>query len=204
MDRAKSDREKSRTMYPNMLQNAQASSSSTFLCRRSFVSNPSCEGRMARFRSRITSIATKLAASAIIPVMRRAQLMLKRWMMASVPHAKTAPPTPDPAALIPLAMLRRLANHWDRTGRLGMYRKPMPQPISTPCEMYNCHTRVAKDAAMKPAHSKIRPAAMTLCMPKCRVRTVTKGATTMAIAKLKPPMKAKSHGVASGKMLSAR
>lgn len=116
--------------------------------------------------------------------------MLRRWMIALVPHAKAAPPTPDPAALTPLARLRLLTNHWDRIGRLGMYRKPIPQPISTPWDRYRCHIRVAKEAAMNPAHSKTKPTDMILCIPNFRVRIVTKGATSMAIAKLKPPTKA--------------
>lgn len=190
IDKAKSDKENRRTIYPSMLVKAQASSSITSYRWRSFVSNPSWDGRIIRFRSLINVIAARLAANAIIPVMRRAQRMSKRWIIASVPQAKAAPPTPDPAALNPLARLRLLMNHWERIGRLGMYWKPMPQPIRTPWEMCNCHIRVANEAAINPPVWKIRPASIVMCIPNLRARMVTIGATNMAIEKLKPPMKA--------------
>ena len=44
------------------------------------------------------------------------------------------------------------------------------------------------------------PSDMVACLPYFRVRAVTNGDTTIAAEKLKPPMKAKSIGVASGKV----
>ena len=135
-------------------------------------------------------MATRFATNAAIPVIRSAHLTPYRCIIASVPQANPAPPTPDPAALIPFARLRLWTNHCDRMGRLGIYKKPIPQPMRTPWQICRCHIRVAKEALMKPLVRKMRPASIVRCVPNLRVRMVTKGAMSMAMEKLKPPMKA--------------
>jgi hypothetical protein len=54
-----------------------------------------------------------------IPVMRRDHPTLSWRIIASDPHAKAAPPMPDPAALIPLARLRFVESHWEKIATLG-------------------------------------------------------------------------------------
>lgn len=85
IDSAKSAKENRSRTYPSILMKAQARSSSTSYRRRSLVSKPSCLGRIALFLSRMMAIATTSAAKAMTPVMRRAQLIPHRRMMASVP-----------------------------------------------------------------------------------------------------------------------
>jgi hypothetical protein len=147
---AKSESEKRSTTYPNMLTNTQASNNNTLYRRRSLVSKPNCGGLMALFRSRMKAIAMVLATKATIPVMRSAHRMPSRYIMASVPQANAAPPTPDPAALMPFDRLFFLSSHWLSTGEQGMYKKPIPAPINTPWEMCSCQIRMLKEAPRKP------------------------------------------------------
>lgn len=120
IDNAKSDRLKRSTTYPSMLVNAHASNSSTSSLLSSLMSKASCGGWITLFRSRMMVIAAKMAMKAMIPVIRSDQAILIDWIMASEPHANATPPTPEPAALIPLARLRFFTNHCESIGRLGM------------------------------------------------------------------------------------
>ena len=93
---------------------------------------------MCLLRSRISAVAIALATNPTKHVMRNAQEMESCSMMLPVAQAKVAPPTPEPAALIPFARLRFFENHCDSIAVLGMYRNPVPRPTRTPCEIYSC------------------------------------------------------------------
>jgi hypothetical protein len=54
--------------------------------------------------------------------------------MDAVPQANAMPPIPDPAELIPLAILRLRANHCDKMAVLGMIINPISQPTKAPWE----------------------------------------------------------------------
>jgi hypothetical protein len=131
---AKSDRENSRVIYPNMLTNAHSNSNITAFWRSSLKSRAIWVGLIWRFLSRIKSAAMTVATAVTSPVMRRDQAKPRCCIMAAEPQEKIAPPIPEPAELIPLTTLRLLRNHWERTAVLGMMMKPIPQPTRRPCE----------------------------------------------------------------------
>ena len=81
---------------------------------------------------------------------------------------------------------------------------PTARPIKIPCVKYRCQICCAKEAPTKPVMRKRTPRNIGSCVLKRRARIVTTGAESMAMAKLRPPMKAKSVGVAVGKMLLER
>lgn len=43
------------------------------------------------------------------------------------------PPNPEPEELIPIAVPRRVVNHWGMVDMIDMYVKEDPMPKSTPC-----------------------------------------------------------------------
>ena len=159
---------------------------------------------MCLLRSRISVVAIVLATNAMRHVIRSAQATESCLITVPVVQAKIAPPIPDPAALIPFARLRFLENHCERIAVLGMYKNPVPSPMRTPCERYSCQICRETEAVAKPVAWKTTPSAIVRCLPYSRVKAVTNGDTTMAAEKLKPPMNAKSIGVASGKVLKSR
>ena len=195
---AKSAREYSSTMYPSMLVKAHDSSKQTSSRRSRWVSRANCGGWMCLLRSRISVVAIVFATNATRQVMRNDQDTESPSIMLPVAQAKVAPPTPDPAALIPFARLRLLENHCESIAVLGMYKNPVPSPMRTPCERYSCQICREIEAVAKPVAWKITPSAIVRCLPYSRVKVVTRGDTIMAAEKLKPPMKAKSIGVALG------
>ena len=156
------------------------------------------------FRSLIKTIATTIMKKATTPVNRSDQPRDMFSIMLFVVRAKMTPPIPDPAAVMPLAKLRFFENHWDRTGILGMYTHPTPIPTSAPCERYKCHALSANEAEMKPPARQRTPKNIGGRVPHLRAKYVTSGATSIAAAKLKPPTKAKSSGLAPGKESSLR
>lgn len=93
---------------------------------------------MCLLRSRINVVAVVLATNPTRHVMRNDQETESCSIMLPVAQAKMAPPTPDPAALIPFARLRFLENHCESIAVLGMYKNPVPSPTRTPCERYSC------------------------------------------------------------------
>lgn len=129
---AKSAREKSKVMYPNMLTKAHSRSRMTSYWRRSVILKASWVGLIWRFLSRMKVVAVMIATRVTSPVVRRAQARPMDRIMDAVPHVSIIPPTPEPAELMPLAKLRFFENHCERIAMLGITMKPMPQPTSNP------------------------------------------------------------------------
>ena len=129
---AKSEREKSKVMYPNMLIKAQSRSRMTSYRRRNVISKASWVGLIWWFLSRMKKVAVTFAASVTSPVVRSDHASPIDRIMDAVPHVNITPPTPEPAELMPLATLRFRENHCERIAMLGIIMKPMPHPTSNP------------------------------------------------------------------------
>ena len=129
---AKSEREKSKVMYPNMLIKAHSRSRMTSYRRRSVTSKASWVGLIWGFLSRMKIVAVIFATRVTSPVVRSAQARPIDRIMDAVPHVSITPPIPEPAEPMPLAKLRFCVNHCERIAMLGMIMKPMPQPTSNP------------------------------------------------------------------------
>lgn len=190
MAMAKSPKEYSSTTYPSMLMKAHDSSNQTSSRTSRRVSMANCGGLICLLRSRMSALAIELATNPMKHVIRNAQATESCSIILPVAQAKTAPPIPDPAAMMPFARLRFLENHCERIAVLGMYKNPVPNPIRTPCERYNCQICFDTEAVAKPVAWKMTPSAIVRCLPYSRVKMVTRGDTIIAAEKLKPPMKA--------------
>jgi hypothetical protein len=114
------------------------------------------------------------------------------------------PPSPDPAAAMPFARLRRVVNHCGAMTTLPTNWNPIPQPKQMPCERNKCHISDAKDAAMNDAVSKKTPIRRVVRVPYKRVVIVATGEMISAWEMDSPPMNAYSRAVALGNMLLER
>lgn len=159
---------------------------------------------MSLFRFRISRAEMRFMTPQTMPVIRRDHANDILSIIAWVPKEKIKPPMPEPAEPIPFAKLRFLSNHCGRMAMLGIETKPTPKPTSMPCERKSCQISRAKEAEIKPAASRTAPRVMVGCVLYLRAKMVTTGATSMAMEKFRPPMRAKSILLAPGYVSDVR
>ncbi|KAG2027332.1 hypothetical protein GB937_001073 [Aspergillus fischeri] len=119
--------------------------------------------------------------------------------MAPTARDQMRPPSPEPAALMPIARLLRRWNHCGVIPTLPTNRKPIPQPKQTPWLRKICHFCVAKEDPIKDRVSKKTPRLRTNRVPKRWIRCVASGATRSAQEMLRPPVKAYDNALVLGK-----
>jgi hypothetical protein len=165
MERAKSDSEYNRTIYPSIEKKPHDKSRNTGKRRRSRTSNGCIGGRITLFRFLIKHVARRFITPAMIPMILSDQARDNRSIIGCVENEMMRPPIPVPAELILLAKERFLSNHCEVTATLGMNRNPTPSPTKTPCVMYKCQILDAKLAATRPAVRNSAPMTMGTWVP---------------------------------------
>lgn len=106
--------------------------------------------------------------------------------MRFVAREYISPPVPEPAATMPLAIPRRLLNHWFGMPTVVMKRQDMPKPKQIPWLRKSCQLAVTKEALTMDAVERMTPRTMKQRVGIHGERKVMSGAIRRAQEMLRP------------------